>query len=256
MIKHAFNIQKISALLFVVLLSFFAQAQETQVMVRVKAKDAKFIGNSIGGALVKIYDVESGELLTSGITEGSTGNTEIIMKNPHERNKNLSDEATAGFLSRFDFKEPKLIEIEAIAPINARQAHIKSSTQIWVIPGKDILGDGVILEIPGFVVDILAPQRHHTYQSAEEIEIKSNVVMMCGCPLTPGGIWDADQYEITAVLQKDGKEIQRIKMNYAGKPNTFTGKIKAKPGNYKLTVWAYDAQTGNTGVNQTNIIIQ
>lgn len=254
--KNSLNIQKFCALMMVVFLSFLAPAQETQVMVRVKAKDAKFIGNSIGGALVKIYDVESGELLTSGITEGTTGNSQTIMKDPHQRRQYLSDEATAGFLSSFDFKEPRLIQIEATAPIRAKQAHIKSSTQLWVIPGKDILGDGIILEIPGFVVDILSPQRHNIYPKSEEIEIKTNVVMMCGCPLTPGGIWDADQYEITAVLQKDGKEVERIKMNYAGKPNTFSGKFKAAAGNYAVLVYAYDAQTGNTGVDQTNIIIQ
>ncbi len=76
------------------------QAQETEVMVRVKSKDAKFIGSSIGGAMVLIKNAETGEVLASGKTSGSTGDTELIMKQAHSRNQRLTDENTAGFLAQ------------------------------------------------------------------------------------------------------------------------------------------------------------
>ena len=133
-------------------------AQETNVMIRAKAKDAKFIGTSIGGAKILVKDALTGEILAEGITEGSTGNTDKIMQQDWKRSEQLTDENTAGFKAVLDIQAPKFITVEAYAPINKKQAEVMSSTQLWVIPGKDITGDGVVLDIPGFVVDILSPQ--------------------------------------------------------------------------------------------------
>lgn len=249
-------IQNWVLLLFSFLFVYSIQAQETKVMVRVKAKDAKFIGSSVGGAEVFIKEVESGKILANGITSGGTGNTDLIMKKSHERRKPLSDEETAGFLAKLNLEKPTFVEISAKSPANAKQAHNLSSTQVWVIPGKDILGDGIILEAPGFIVDILSPQRHNIYPTNSSLEIKTNIVMMCGCPITPGGIWNADDYEVKAIIQKDGKKFKELKMDYSGKPNTFSSNLKAEPGLYEITVYAYDSTTGNTGVDKTNIIIQ
>lgn len=248
-------ILKFILLLFSLFFISSIHAQETKIMIRAKAKDAKFIGSSIGGAEIVVKNAETQEILAKGLTTGSTGNTEIIMEKPHQRKPNLSDEETAGFLAKINLEKPTFLTIEAKAPINAKQAKVMSSTQLWAIPEKDILGDGVVLEIPGFVVDILSPQRHNIYEKKTEIEIKSNIVMMCGCPITPDGIWNADDYEVKAILSKENKTIKEIEMKYDGKPNTFSGKINENPGLYEITVFAYDANTGNTGVDKTNIII-
>lgn len=61
-------------LLFTLFGFIFIQAQPTKITVRAKAKDAKFIGTSVGGALILIRNADTGELLASGRTEGSTGN--------------------------------------------------------------------------------------------------------------------------------------------------------------------------------------
>jgi len=185
-------IKQIGNLAICVMLLFspeFFQAQETSVMIRVKAKDAKFIGTSMGGAKVIVRNERTGNILAEGFTEGSTGNTDIIMKNPRTRSTKLSDENTAGFLAKLNIEKPVFVNIEALAPGENR---VTSTTQLWVIPGKDILGDGLIIEIPGFKVDLLSPQTHESFGANQQIEIKSNIVMMCGCPITKGGMWDAD----------------------------------------------------------------
>lgn len=61
------------------------QALETRVDVRVRTKDAKFLGTSMGGALITIRNTDTGELLATGVTAGTTGNTATIMVNPHVR---------------------------------------------------------------------------------------------------------------------------------------------------------------------------
>lgn len=231
------------------------QAQETEVMVRVQSKDAKFIGTSIGGAKILIKNAETGELLASGMTTGSTGDTELIMQQSHSRNQRLSDEETAGFNAKLDLEDPVFVTIEAYAPYTKKQARVMSSTQLWLLPGKHITGDGVVLEVPGFVVDILSPQTHERINEENRITMEANVVMMCGCPITPGGIWDADQYEVTAVLSREGKEVGDIEMEAGEKPSTFSAETTLQPGYYELLIYAYDPISGNTGLDRTNFIV-
>lgn len=228
------------------------QAQETSVMVRVQSKDAKFIGSSMGGAKVIIREVDSGEILAEGITEGQTGNTDKIMIEPISRDTRLTDEETAGFLATLNIEQPTMVNVEAFAPGDSR---IKTETRLWVIPGKDILGDGLVLEMPGFFIDVLVPQRHERINENEEIEVRANIVMMCGCPITSGGLWDADQYEIKALVNKDGELENTIDMEVMEKASTFSAKMELTPGNYEIIVYAFDPESGNTGVGKTSFIV-
>lgn len=225
-------------------------------MIRVQSKDAKFIGSSIGGAQIIVRDSNTGEVLAEGVTKGSTGDTEVIMKEPLSRGKQLTDDKTAGFIAELSITEPVFVTIEAIAPVNKRQAMVKSTTQQWLIPGKNITGDGIVLEIPGFVIDILSPQTHERIGADQDIEVTANVVMMCGCPVTEGGIWDANHYDVQAIITKEGAEKTTLEMQVQEKPSTFKGNVMLSPGNYEITVYAFDPKTGNTGVDKTNIIIQ
>ncbi|SKB40574.1 hypothetical protein SAMN05660776_1012 [Salegentibacter holothuriorum] len=244
------------SLLFSLLFSFGSlTAQETTVMVRALAKDAKFIGSSIGGAKIIVSNAETGEILDQGFTSGSTGDTKLILKTPQKRYDNLTDEKTAGFQATLNIEEPTFIKVEAQAPFNKKQARVVSSTQLWVIPGKNITGDGVVLEVPGFVVDILSPQTHERIKSSSEVSLKANIVMMCGCPVTEGGIWDANQYEVKAILDAEGKESMEIALKPTEKASTFQAEANLDKGYYTITVYAFDPITGNTGVDKTNIII-
>ena len=247
---------RVFGLLSVLLFCFGSlTAQETTVMVRALAKDAKFIGSSIGGAKIIVRNAETGAILDQGFTSGSTGDTKLILKTPQERYDSLTDEETAGFKAELDITEPTFIEIEAHAPFNKKQARVVSSTQLWVIPGKNITGDGVVLEVPGFVVDILSPQTHERIKSSEVVSLKANIVMMCGCPVTEGGTWDANQYEVKAILEAEGKESREIALEPTEKPSTFAAETNLDKGYYTITVYAFDPVTGNTGVDKTNIII-
>ncbi|MCY2688012.1 hypothetical protein [Salinimicrobium sp. TH3] len=231
------------------------QAQETEVMVRVKSKDAKFIGSSIGGAMVLIKNAETGEVLASGKTSGSTGDTELIMKQAHSRNQRITDENTAGFLAKLDLEEPVFVTVEAQAPYNKKQARVMSSTQLWLLPRKDITGEGLILEVPGFVVDILSPQTHERISEDKTITIKANVVMMCGCPVTPGGIWDAEKYEVKAILSREGTKVSELELKAKDKPSTFSAETTLEKGLYELLIYAFDPVSGNTGLDRTNFIV-
>lgn len=247
----------ISRIFIIVLLltSGLIKAQETSVMIRVKSKDAKFIGSSIGGAKVLVRDHLTGEILAEGLTKGSTGNTETIMKKPRERGQRLTDDSTAGYNAILKLEQPTFVTVEAFAPINKKQALVKSSTQLWVIPGKNITGDGVVLEVPGFVVDILSPQTHERIAEETQINISANVVMMCGCPVGPDGTWDSNNYEINALISKDGELISTIALKATEKESTFSSSSSLPPGYYEIAVYAFDPGTGNTGLDKVNVLV-
>jgi hypothetical protein len=237
-------------------LSAAAPGIPTDLVVRAKARDAKFIGSSMGGARVRILDADTGKLLAEGLTEGATGNTDLIMKAPHTRYTAIG-EGAASFKATLDIDKPVFLTIEVLAPHVKKQARVLATTQTWLVPGKPQVGDGLVVEVPGLVVDILGPGTHAVVPLAKAtVEIKANVVMMCGCPLTPGGLWDANGIEVSALIERDGKADQTLRLAPQELMNSFATAFSPKaPGNYQLTVYAYDPRTGNTGVDQTRFVV-
>lgn len=232
-----------------------AQSESTDVVVRAQSKDAKFIGTSMGGAYVTIEDASTGELLAEGVTEGSTGDTEKLVRDSKERYERLSTPDAAKFETELQLGEPTLVTVSATAPYAKKQAWATTSTDVWLIPGKPITGDGIILEIPGFAVDVFSPQTHQTL-SGRVLLIKANVVMMCGCPTAEGGLWDSSEYEIEALIKKEGETIDAIPMDFTGQTSTYAAEYEApEEGAYEIIVTAYHAQTGNTGVDKTTVIL-
>ncbi len=233
-----------------------AQNETTKVVVRALAKDAKFIGSSMGGAYVTIREVKTGELLAQGITEGSTGDTDKLVRQPRQRYSQISTKGAAKFEADIALDEPVFVEVSATAPGAQKQSQVRSSTQLWLIPGKDITGDGIILEIPGFAIDILQPQAHEV-TNRNSIAITANAVMMCGCPTSPDGLWDSSEMEFRAVISKSGEQqVATKQMEFSGKTSTFEASFEpSEPGAYEITVWGFDQRTGNTGVDKTTVVI-
>jgi len=118
-------------LCIVLLGATFSGADPTEITVRVKTKDAKFLGTSMGGALISIKDAQTGELLAKGLTTGGTGNKTRIMKTPVVRGVPISDESAAKFTATIDINEPRRIEVTAYGPMVNLQAANKVSATQW-----------------------------------------------------------------------------------------------------------------------------
>jgi hypothetical protein len=236
-------------------------AQTTKVTIRALAKDAKFIGTGIGGAYVTIKNHYTQELLAKGYTVGTSGDTKIVVTDPKVRYNRITDDNTAKFVGELNITEPTFVDIEVIAPFSRRNAAIKSSTQIWVIPEKHILDDGIILEIPGFIVDILSPHTHEVISfggdTKEELTLKVHLVMMCGCVVQQGGLWDSENYDVTAIVRKEGDEITKVSLVKASEDNIFEASIPIEEkGNYEIVVTAFDNKAHNTGVDKINFVVK
>lgn len=242
-----------------VLLASQALAETTKIDVRVLSKGAKFVGSSMGGVEVVIKDYATGELLAKGVTEGTTGDTERIMKQAQVHHALVATADAAVFHASVELDEPRQLEITARGPLAQQQALNVVSTTQWVVPGKHLTGgDGLRLELPGFVVDVLDPPAHQSLTSeSKSVTLRANVLMMCGCPIEPGGLWDADTYEVTALVTKDGKRLKDVPLRYAGSTSQFEADVPLEgPGVYQITVYAFDPANGNTGVDKTTFRVE
>ncbi len=234
-----------------------ALAEPTEIVVHVISKDAKFVGTGMGGAHVVLRDADTGEVLVEGLTAGGTGNTPIIMTVPHTRRDILSDDTAAKFSATLDLVRPRKISASATGPMNPEGTAMTVSSTQWVVPGKHVNGgDAWLLELRGFAVSLSTPLlRDVALQGGTKtIPIEAKVTMMCGCPLGPGGMWDADKIEVAAIVTHNGMTKPTIPLHYAGKASMFGGAIElAGPGAYIVEVYAYDPANGNTGVSRTRL---
>jgi hypothetical protein len=233
-------------------------AEPTAIDVRVISKGAKFIGTSMGGAEVDIRDADTGEILSRGKTSGSTGDTTRIMTERTPHHDPVSTEDAAVFHAVVDIAEPRRIEVTARGPLGQPQATNTASMTQWVVPGKPVTGgDGLLLELHGFVVDVLAPPAHLKLSGAAQlVSLRANICMMCGCPVVPNGLWNADGFEVAALVYHNGKKLGPTPLEYAGQASQFRTVLEVeKPGVYEVVVFAYDPANGNTGVDKTKFIV-
>lgn len=235
-----------------------ALAVDTEITVRVLSKGAKFVGTSMGGVRVVLRDADTGEILAEGVTRGTTGDTDRIMRETHTTHAPVATEEAAAFRTTLDLDAPRRIEVVATGPLAQPQAANRVSSTQWVVPGKHVTaGDAWRLVLPGFVVDVQGPPAHQVRSADEPVRLHANVTMMCGCPIEPGGLWDADRFQVRALLSRNGKPEDEVDLAYAGATSQFTATLEdLEPGAWQATVYAYDPLNGNTGVDHTTWIVR
>jgi hypothetical protein len=246
------------AIAFATRAPILAAAEPTEITVRVLSKDAKFVGSTMGGMRVTLRDAHTGEVLASGVTRGGTGDTRLLMHDGGGRRARLADDSAAKFAATLELDAPRLIEVEAYGPLAQPQAAHRVLASQWVVPGRGLsAGDGWVLELPGLVVDVLAPPAPTVLPGgATAVEVRANVTTMCGCPVEPKGLWDADALEIRAVVSRDGRTLARVPLAYAGATSQFAASVPLDgPGTYELLVYAYDPANGNTGLDRTTVTV-
>lgn len=227
-----------------------AEAQiPTRVLVRVTANDAKIIGSGVGGARITIRDVETGEVLASGVQEGSTGNTGLIM-GARERGATVYDtEGAAGFVAELALAHPTRVTITGEGPLDTPHAMQAASKSLLLVPGKDVLGEGVILELMGFTVELLSPTDGDEVPAGEPVEVRGKITMLCGCPTEPGGLWDANDYELLVQTVHGNEVVGSWPLEFAGETSHYVGTVTLdRPGEVELRVLAMDQGKANFGM--------
>ena len=244
--------------LLVLMLSATAFAEPTEITIRVVARGAMYVGDLVDGAQVTLADAESGEVLAQGVTEGDAGEPERIMRVARERGVPMSASRDARFDTTIDIDEPRYLQVTAFGPLGRREGATRTTMTQWVVPGKHLTGgDGWVLELAGFYVKgDLESAFINLEQAKKGVIVEAEVAPMCGCPVKPGFYWDADDYEVTALVRRGEAEIGRYPLRYAGSANDFAGGFSLElPGLYDITVYAYDPHSGNTGVDHLELTV-
>jgi len=242
-------------ILFVLLFVSTAAAEETRIAIRALSKDAKFIGSGMGGMEVSLRDAETGSVLDRGVTTGGTGDTKKIIRKPRERYAPISTDDAAVYRTSLDLDVPRRITVTVRGPLAQPQTRAEVSETRWVLPGQHMdEGDGWLIEVPGFAVDILSPVAHST-QKNETVTVSASVMMLCGCGTEPGGLWDSHKVEIIAHVTRNEEPVAEVPMVFAGETSVYRAEIPAvEPGDYAITVTAFDRRTLNTGVDRASFV--
>lgn len=231
-----------------------AASDTTRLTVHVVARDAKLIGSSVGGARVTVRDAASGEVLAEGVHEGGTGDTGLIM-GARERNADVfTTTGAAVYSTALDLAAPRMVTVEAEGPLDFPQALTSASTTLLLLPGEDVAGDGVVLELWGYIVEVLeAPGQA---AAGSDFGVRARVRMLCSCPTAPGGLWEAPA--VTArLVGPDGAVAAEAPLEYAGGDSTYEGSLGAPDaGEYRLEVRAVSAETGNAGQVETALQVR
>jgi hypothetical protein len=159
--------------------SFSKEKITTKVIVRVVARDAQVIGSGVGGAHVRIKNLETGEILAEGKQEGGAGSTDRIMIRRHQRGEAIYGTFdAASFEAKIPLERPTQVEIDAEGPLAYPHSIQRGSKTMLLIPGKHITGEGVVIELNGLIVNILSPSPKISLKKGEGASVRAEVRML------------------------------------------------------------------------------
>lgn len=234
-----------------------AELTPTRLRVRVLSQDAKVIGTGVGGALVTVRNLDTGEILARGVHLGGTGDTDAIMRQPRLRGSSVFDrEGTASFDTVLMLDGPTLVEIAAEGPLAYPHAWQRATKSMLLFPGEDVLGEGVLLDLHGFIV-VLQEPASDVWAAGKPASLLVKLTMMCGCPIEPGGLWDADRIRLRVRLLQDGQVKAEAPLTFAGTTSTFHGSLTPPAdGDYELEILASQPESVNFGMLRKPILVE
>lgn len=234
-----------------------AWAERTDIDVRVLARGAKFIGGYTASASVTLTDADTGEVLARGLTQGTTGDTERILKGGVNGDGRLASGDSAVFKASLDLKSARRVTATVTGPLSQPQAATTVVSTQWVLPGRHVTaGDGWLLELPGLIVDLVQPAAYQWSDKNSSVPLQAAVTMMCGCGLSENGPWKVGDTEVEASVSINGKSQPVQKLAFDAASGKFATQIKTQgPGIYEVEVRAWAGPTNNAGVARTAFFV-
>lgn len=232
------------------------EALATTVTVRVVGHGSLVLGREVGGARVTITDLASGKILASGLQQGEAGDQNQIMHTPHFMREPLYSAAPSAFFSTTLYlTHPTQVEISAQGPLSYPAAAQRTSQTVWLIPGQHLTGDGIVLQLYGYIVQIVEPKAEDSLIAKEDQPLRVSVRTLAGTPVRPHGDWDARQVHIYGEVVVGDKVTERLQMFYSGDKGLFESSFfvpspKDAPDGVTLRVLAVHASEGNMAVGE------
>ncbi|WP_447973232.1 hypothetical protein [Nitrospira sp. Kam-Ns4a] len=228
----------------------------TDVVVRVVAHGAMVLGDEVGGARVTITDVATGQILVSGLQVGEAGDQNQIMRTPRFMEEpRYTSRPSGSFRTTLHLEKPTLVEVTAQGPLAHPAAMQKASKTLLLIPGQDLTQDGLVLELNGFIVEIVHPPPGQPLRATDDVKLTASIRMLSGAPLRPHGDWDSRKVKIYGEVLIGDRVLERLQMFYSGTKSHFEAPFfvpspKEAPDGVTLRVVAADGAGVNFGLGE------
>ncbi|MGE3153696.1 MAG: hypothetical protein AB7G48_13230 [Nitrospiraceae bacterium] len=232
------------------------EALATNVTVRVVGHGSLVLGREVGGARVTITDLATGRILASGLQQGEAGDQNQIMRTPHYMREPLfSTSPSASYSTTLYLTHPTQVEITAEGPLSYPAALQRVSETVWLIPGQHMTGDGIVLQLYGYIVQIMEPKAGDSLIAKEDQPLRVSVRTLAGTPVRPHGDWDSRQVHIYGEVVVGNQVTERLQMFYSGEKGLFESSFfvptpKDAPDGLMLRVVAVHATDGNMAVGE------
>lgn len=233
----------------------------TTILVRVVAHGAMVLGREVGGARVTITDVETKQVLATGIQQGEAGDQNQIMRTPHLMEEPVySARPAAVFTTTLELRKPTLVEITAEGPLAHPASMQHASQTVLLIPGHDLINDGIVLHLYGYIVQIEHPKPGQALMAKDDVKLQASVRTLSGTLVRPHGDWDSRKIRIYGELLIGNRIVERLQMFYSNETGTFDApffvpKPDEAPDGIVLRVVATDLATGNSGVGRADFTV-
>jgi hypothetical protein len=115
-----------------------------------------------------------------------------------------------------------------------------------------------VLSLHGFTVEVVESPTE--VARGETIDVLAKVTMLCGCPTQPGGMWDADEYDLSLDLVGEAGVIASTGLTYADETSHYAGALAVpsglEPGLFRLRIVAVQASRANAGMVERAVTIR
>lgn len=208
----------------------------TRLVVHVVTHDAKLIGSAVGGVQITVREVSTDRILATGLHEGATGDTKRLMETPRARGDRLFTTSDgARFATTIPLSSATLVEVTAEGPLGYPDQMARTSKRLMLVPGRDLTGDGLVLEMHGFIIDLLTPDSSLTVSAGDRLTVRARVRMLCSCPTGPDALWKVN--DVRARLIRDGVVLHDVVMPYAGTTSEYGAVLpEVSAGQYTLEI--------------------
>lgn len=222
----------------------------TLISVRALALGGKFIGSHVNYANIEIYGPDNPSMpLACGLTDqgnpgagDGSGITPLIMGQSYPWGYPIRSEQATAFNTTLFLDQPTILNFVATSMADPR---ISVSSRRWVVPGVALTDAmAVVMVIPGLLTELTAPTPGQTFTVNEQIAIKANVNMMCGC-IIDNLFWPAANFTVQAVISYGGNT-DTVTLGYIA-ASAFSGNYQfPTPGEYEISIIATE-MNGNVG---------
>jgi hypothetical protein len=235
--------------------------KSTKILVRVVAHGALVLGREVGGARVTITDLMTKQVLATGIQEGDAGDQNQIMRTPHLMEEPVySAKPAAAFTTTLALQRPTLVEVAAEGPLAYPDSMRRTAMTVLLIPGQDLSGDGIVLHLNGYIVQIEHPKAGEPLMAKDDVNLKASVRTLSGTSVRPHGDWDSRKIRIYGELLIGGRIVERLQLFYSNDTGTFDAPFfvpldKEAPEGITLRVVAADTAAGNFSLGEAHYLV-